>query len=101
MSNYIVTGDFYCSGNDLKSLKGAPEKVGEHFSCSYNNLKSLEGAPEKVGGDFWCHTNDLKSLEGAPKEVSGNFYCSNQKNGHKFSKEDVRKVCNVKGKIYV
>ena len=52
-----VSGTFYCSGNSLTSLEGAPRKVGGHFYCSNNSLTSLEGAPQSVGGDFHCANN--------------------------------------------
>ena len=52
-----VSGYFYCSFNELTSLKGAPEKVGGDFHCRYNKLTSLNGAPEKVGDDFSCGNN--------------------------------------------
>ena len=97
-----VGGVFDCSYCDLlKSLKGAPEKVGGKFNCNCcNSLTSLEGAPEKVGMDFDCrYCKSLKSLEGAPKEVGGGFYCRNCK--VKFSEEDVKKVSNVEGKIFL
>ena len=63
----------------LKSLEGAPEKVGRTFNCSEcTSLKSLEGTPENVEGCFYCDgCNSLKSLEGAPKKVRGDFYCIN------------------------
>ena len=73
--------------------------INEDFYCAYNKLTSLEGCPEKVGGVFYCAYNKLTSLEGCPKEVGGDFYCSD--NTGKFTQEDVRKVCNVKGVIYV
>ena len=72
-----VTGDFNCSGLDIKSLKGAPQEVGGNFYCSYNYLTSLEGAPQEVGGNFNCSYNRLTSLEGAPQKVGGNFECQN------------------------
>ena len=96
----IVNGSFYCDKcASLKSLKGAPKKVGRDFSCNFctsleslegapekardfscnncDSLKSLEGAPKMVDGCFYCNScNSLKSLEGAPKEVGGNFECS-------------------------
>ena len=52
--------------------------MGRDFSCdNCSSLKSLNGAPKKVGGDFSCaHCWDLKSLEGAPEKVGGVFYCS-------------------------
>ena len=117
-----VGGDFYCSFNkSLKSLENSPKEVGGNFYCSRcPDLTSLEGAPKKVGGDFHCYgCSSLKSLEGAPKVIDGNFDCSdcpslNSLEGApkevgrdfychnckvKFTKDDVKKVSNVKGKI--
>jgi hypothetical protein len=53
----------------------------------------------KVSGDFVCSQNKLQSLEGCPEVVGGDFFCSN--NPGKFTKEQVRAVCKVKGTIYV
>ncbi len=75
----VVTGDFDCSFNQLKSLIGAPQKVGEDFKCYMNKLTSLEGAPQKVGRSFYCDRNKLTSLIGAPQEVKGYFDCSKNK----------------------
>ena len=33
------------------------KKIGGSFYCSNNQLTSLKGAPEKVGGDFYCDNN--------------------------------------------
>ena len=71
-----VNGDFYCGSNQLTSLKGAPETVGGYFDCTNNQLTSLEGAPQTVGGFFYCNNNQLTSLVGAPKTVKGNFNCA-------------------------
>ena len=71
-----VKGNFDCSNNNLISLKGCPKYVDGFFNCSYNKLTSLEGAPEKVGGYFNCNNNSVR-----------------------FTKDDVREVCNVKGSI--
>ena len=95
-----VDGYFDCNYcRSLKSLEGAPKEVGKGFRCSNcNSLKSLEGAPEKVGWGFYCHScNSLKSLEGAPKEVGRNFHCYDC--AGKFTKEDVKKISNVKKDI--
>jgi hypothetical protein len=94
-----VGGNFYCSHNKLTSLINAPNIVAGNFGCSYNDLTSLEGAPKKVGGDFWCSYNLLTTLEGAPKVVGKDFYCG--KNPGKFTEEQVRAVCDVKGRIIV
>ena len=78
-------------------------KVNGNFNCSNNNLTSLEGAPKEVGGSCYCYENNLTTLEGAPKTVGGNFDCGNNPgpNGKGFTEDDVRAVCDVKGKIYV
>ncbi len=74
-------------------------EVRGDFWCYCNQLTSLKGAPEHVGGDFYCFNNQLTSLEGAPKYVGRDFYCSD--NAVKFTEEQVRAVCKVKGKVYV
>ena len=83
----------------VKLADYSDQVINEGFSCYNNKLTSLEGSPKEVNGDFSCHNNQLTSLEGSPKEVGGSFYCHN--NPVKFTQEDVRKVCNVKGVIYV
>ena len=78
----------------LKNLK-----IGKSFDCGYNRLDSLVGAPTSVGRDFLCNDNKLKSLVGAPTNVGLDFDCNN--NVVKFTEEQVRAVCDVKGTIYV
>ena len=74
-------------------------RIGGSFYCSFNKLTTLEGGPVKVGVDFYCSYNNLTSLTGAPKSVGRDFYCGN--NPVKFTREQVRAVCDVKGKIFV
>ena len=94
-----VEGYFYCSFNQLTTLEGAPNEVGGGFYCENNQLTTLEGAPSIVEGNFSCYNNQLTSLEGAPSKVEGYFYCYN--NIKKFTIEEVRKYCKVKGEITV
>jgi len=94
-----VGGDFDCSHNQLVSLIGAPRRIGRHFDCSFNQLQTLQGAPEYVGGMFICHLNKLISLEGAPKYIGEAFIYGD--NPRKFTEEEVRKLINVGGKVYV
>jgi hypothetical protein len=93
-----VGGSFGCSYNQLVSLAGAPRRVEGNFDCRFNHLQTLQGAPEWVGGNFVCIFNELVSLEGAPKYVGGEFYCC--ENTKKFTEEEVRKLVNVKGKVW-
>ena len=71
----IVTGNFDCSWNKLKSLKGSPIKVLRNFDCNGNKLTSLEGGPVEVGGSYYCSRNKLTSLEGGPKELGVYLDC--------------------------
>ena len=74
-----ITGGFFCSNLSLKSLKGAPQKVGGDFDCSNNKLTSLKGVPTEVGGGFYCFGNQLTSLKGAPQIIDRTFWCSGNK----------------------
>jgi len=94
-----VGRSFHCSNNKLISLSGAPKSVGGRFTCNINLLTSLEGAPKSIGKDFYCTGNILTSLEGAPRSVGRDFYCHG--NTKKFTKDEVRAVCDVKGMILV
>ena len=77
LSDVEVIGGFYCSDNNLTSLKGAPKAVRNspfkfkpgNFYCHNNQLTNLEGAPITVDHDFYCHNSKLISLEGGPKSV--------------------------------
>ena len=100
MSKKII-GDVDLSNLYLKRLPDILKDitVSGHFGCYYNKLTTLVGAPTNVVGRFDCSNNNLTSLVGAPKTVGGHFYCND--NPGKFTREQVRAVCNVKGNIYV
>ena len=95
----VVKRDFYCvQCTSLKSLKGAPEKVGGGFYCNAcPSLESLKGAPKEVGKGFYCDScTSLKSLKGAPEKVGGDFDCSNC-----TSLKSLEGIStHIKGKIY-
>jgi hypothetical protein len=93
-----VTG--WCSLNDLKSLIGAPVKVGGACWISRCDVLTLQNAPQSVGGDFKVQICDLlKSLEGAPKTVGGNFIT--ESNATKFTEAEIRAVSNVTGNVII
>lgn len=72
-----VFGDFFCYSMTLKTLKGAPKRVGRDFNCESNLLTSLEHAPAHVTGSFSCASNKgLQSLAHAPHYVGANFNCA-------------------------
>ena len=75
---WFVADGHFCfidkNGNEAKNV------IIKNDFCCYGctSLRSLKGAPQKVGGNFYCYNcTSLTSLEGAPKEVGGNFYCYN------------------------
>jgi hypothetical protein len=71
-----ITGDFIAIDCKLRSLKGAPSRVGGGFTCGGNKLTSLIGAPSHVDGSFICVKNNLTDLKGGPKFVGGNYDCT-------------------------
>ena len=99
LKDITVGGNFYCGHNKLTSLEGAPKTVGENFYCNNNLLTSLQCAHITVGGDFYCSFNKLTSLVGAPKSVGEDFICHS--NNVKFTEQDVRAVCDLKGTVYL
>ena len=72
-----------------------------NFDISGLGLTTLPASLKqlKIGGNFYCNNNKLTSLVGAPTSVGGSFNCSN--NVVKFTEEQVRAVCDVKGNINV
>ena len=118
----IVKGCFFVSDcEELESLKGGPDSVGEDYHCNYCiSLKSFEGMTQKIGGAIraaFC--TDVESLYGVPKTVKGDFDihgCCSIKSLYGFPKTvkgdvcassdnfdyyDIDSVCKVGGEIYM
>ena len=92
-----VSEHFYCPGNKLTSLEGAPQKVGGDFDCAFNQLTSLKGAPKEVDGNFDCSDNyQLRTLEGAPQKVGVDFICFNNENLRQSEKDWSEKNINAR-----
>ena len=77
-----VTGLFTLAHNkDIISLKNCPNEVVGYFSCGdCTKLDSLTGCPKEVWSNFYC-----------------NFFCKDYK--RKFTEEEVRSLCKVKGNV--
>jgi hypothetical protein len=69
-----VSVNFWCDGNQLRTLEGSPREVGGDFGCYDNQLRTLEGSPREVVGGFYCHENPLISLDGAP-DIIKDLFC--------------------------
>lgn len=63
-----VTGWFDVLGAGLTNLKNFPDEIGDYCDITQNHLRTLEGAPEKVG-PFYARSCQLTSLKGAPKST--------------------------------
>jgi len=74
--------------------------VNGDFFCGNNHLTTLENCPKIVTGVFGCSRNELTSLEGAPETVGGDFYCLGYGKG-KFTEDQIRALCDVKGEVYL
>jgi hypothetical protein len=72
-------------------------EIDGDFGCSWQNLTTLEGSPKIVNGNFSCHKNILITLKGCPKYVGNDFRC--YYNIFRFTIEDIKKLCNIKGRI--
>jgi hypothetical protein len=72
-------------------------EIDGDFECYNCNLTSLEGCPQIVNSSFYCSRNYLTSLEYCPKYVGKSFWCRN--NNVKFTEDDIKKLCQVKGNI--
>ena len=96
-----VNGDVNLNNKDLIKLSDYIKfnRVEGYFTCSFNQLNSLQGCPNYIGLSFACDYNQLTSLEGCPKYIGGSFWCNANK--RKFIKDEIKKLCNVKGHIHV
>ena len=52
----------------------------------------------RVNGSFSCAYSKMTTLRGCPKFIKNNFYCGG--NMIFFTEENVKRICNVKGKIF-
>lgn len=99
LSDVVIDGVFFCQINRLTSLKGSPKIIKGDFWCDYNELKSLEGGPEIIDGWFNCADNKITSLKWFPKYIGRQLTISN--NPMRFTEEEIRNVCDVRGAIHV
>ncbi len=83
----IVSGDFICTNNFLKTWDRFPKKVGGRLSIAYNNFTNLDGCPvQYVGGCFDCADNKLTSLKGCPEQIGDIRFGDNPFSDEVFNK---------------
>lgn len=70
-----VTGNFLCSGGELRTLKGSPATVDGDYFVDHNQLSGLAGSPTSVGMHVTVSGNDqLATLEGISQQIGGKLY---------------------------
>lgn len=98
----VVKGDFIASGVKIPEF---PEfidfnNVVRDFIVSGCELEILSGFPKRIEGDLIISDNKIVSLNGCPQYVGGDFSINRNK-VDKFTEAEIRKICEVKGKVYV
>lgn len=90
----MIFGDFLCCLNGLTSFKNFPVYVKGVLSCQSNQITSLKGCTQKIGESFLCCLNPINEIkfEDLPEHVGGmlNFQHP-QENKIKFLEEYYKK----------
>ena len=96
-----VNGFVLLNNKDFEELPYKFGYVNNTFSLrGCKNLISLRNCPNIVDAYFSCsNCTKLDSLEGCPKKVGVDFYCGDCK--RRFTKEEVRSLCEVINNIYI
>ena len=97
--NYEIKGNLQIKkkGNKyIVSTKGSVEVENKNITSLTNGLFEW-GAVEEYFSCYGC--TSLKDLTGAPEKVGKDFYYKRCRK--KFTEEDVRDVCDVKGQIKI
>jgi len=87
-----VEGTVWLCNMQLKEMPLKFNRVSGWFDCSDNQLTTLEGCPNYVGDSFDCSSNYLTTLEGCPKEIK-NFINI----GYNFELADLNGLANSNG----
>jgi hypothetical protein len=85
-----------------KVIDGFPDYIKFHicngsFILNEIDLYDMVGCPRIVKGDFIASNNKISSLNGSPEEVYGDYVIKD--NPGNFTVDDIKKLCNVKGRI--
>ena len=98
---WIFLGDLSYHNLSVLELWGKIKilEVKVNLDLSNNYITSLKGLPKTIRGNLYLSENKITSLKGLPKTIGGNLNLGD--NPGKFTEEQVRSICNVKGNIYV
>jgi len=97
-----IKGDFIITDNH--TISEIPDYIqfnicNGYFICNGGHLKNLFGCPKNIKGDFYAAYNKIENLNGSPEIVEGDYVIKG--NNAKFTKEEIRKLCEVGGNVIV
>jgi hypothetical protein len=98
-----VFGNFYLSGNKIKSLKNSPKFVGGDFRFGFNLIEDLNYSPCIISGNFYGAYNNISSLHGIPRIIGRNIYLHKNSGNFEWSVVDTlikQKNGRIGGQIY-
>ena len=95
---YTIGGDLYLRETPIKSL-GNLTSVGGDLDLRNTPIKSL-GNLQSVGGNLYLSNTPIESL-GKLKSVGLNLFLKNTPLSKKYTKDQIREMVDVGGKIYV
>jgi hypothetical protein len=98
LGNLESVGDsLYLAGSKIESL-GNLTSVGDYLDLYKSKIKSL-GNLESVGGDLYLENSRIESL-GNLQSVGGDLYLKKTPLSKKYTKEEIRSMVEVGGKIH-
>lgn len=97
-----IMGSFRCHSTGISDFVGGPEYVGRGMYCYHcPKFKSFVGSPKHIGpsGFTVVVEHRLDSIDGIPEVIEGDFniFASSVN----FTEQDIRKICDVNGKISI
>jgi hypothetical protein len=95
---YEITDDLNLSFSKIESL-GNLTSVGGDLNLRFSEIKSL-GNLTSVGGDLFLSKSKIESL-GNLTSVGGRLYLGGTPLSNKYSEEEIRKMVEVGGWVYI
>ena len=109
IKNYTINKDLTIDVNDTVNMVYQQiEKLPYYiqfgiikgsFFCNNCGLITFKGMPHTIKGILGCAGNKIKTLKYMPKEIERSLFID--RNPIKFTENEIRSLCNVKGDVYV
>ena len=80
--------DMYVIGQNLKTTRGFPKKVGGSMWMFDSDVEEITDFPEYVRGNCSCRNNKLKNLDGLPLKIGGVLDVADNDPGFKWIRSD-------------